>query len=550
MSKPGSKQHNASVTTPLRKRVMILLSWVGLWLKKTLTRLWGAVPGVKRHSVSPGVTDTGSGQVDSEWKTNEALCTYPPGGGEETTVTVQTSSCAFHVDLGRLSECSEYFRALSRSTMRETSESLVHLEHVSSSVFRNLLEFSFLGQFNVPQEELGTHIQVSSYLLAEAFLSRCLSVLADKLSPGNCLSYLNLAREICCLELKMTVFTYLSRNLLELPHLVTCLTNAEKDKVVQMRKLGDKRLCSLRKENLTSWSDPETERARHVFSLKELGDGGGDWHPITELPFAADKWCFTAVVLHNYLYILGGHRQPVKRGWEFKMASFRYNPFTHSWFPTAPLIKHRRHFSAVACEGCIYAVGGWYLDSLVTPDSNTALYTAVECYDPWEDTWRFVSSLPLNDFTVSLSHDVPLATGLGHCLYVLGSIQRTGEKLLLQYDTRRDSWCELLPTLTRAAADLPALYFLGATDRLHVIGGNNSSNVVTSFCVQSQKWGQVHTAEKVGFAGQGTVADKQVFMPSIEHNSVARMDLQTLSLRVLPPLPISTRYEAVFYLHF
>ena len=52
---------------------------------------------------------------------------------------------------------------------------------------------------------------------------------------------------------------------------------------------------------------------------------------------------------------------------------------------------------------------------------------------------RFVSSLPLTDFqfTVSLSHDVPLATSLGHCLYVLGSIQRTGEKLLLQYNTRQ-----------------------------------------------------------------------------------------------------------------
>lgn len=37
---------------------------------------------------------------------------------------------------------------------------------------------------------------------------------------------------------------------------------------------------------------------------------------------------------------------------------------------------------------------------------------------------------------MSLSHDVPLTTSLGHCLYVLGSIQRTGEKLLLQYDTR------------------------------------------------------------------------------------------------------------------
>lgn len=124
----------------------------------------------------------------------------------------------------------------------------------------------------------------------------------------------------------------------------------------------------------------------------------------------------------------------------------------------------------MACDGCIYAVGGWYLDSLVAPDSNTALYTAVERYDPWEDTWRFVtepqaavlqphstkhggleavkvecdppsrfvSSLPLSDFrfTVSLSHDVPLAASLAHCLYVLGSVQRTGEKLLLQYDTR------------------------------------------------------------------------------------------------------------------
>ncbi|KAM8892729.1 kelch-like protein 42 isoform 2-T2 [Spinachia spinachia] len=526
MSKPGSKPQNVSVTNPFKKHVVILLSWIGSWLKKTLTRLWGAVPGVKRHTASPGITDTGPCKADCEWKTNEALRTYPPRGGDERTVTVQTSSCAFHVDLGRLCECSEYFRALSRSRMRETSESLIHLEHVSSSAFHDLLEFSFRDQFNAPQEELATHIQVSSYLLAEAFLSRCLSVLADKLSPGNCLSYLNLAREICCLELKMTVFTYLSRNLLELPHLVKCLNNAEKDKVVQLRELGDKRLCSLRKENLTSWNDPETERARHMFSLRESEDSG-DWHPVTVLPFSADKWCFTAVVLHNYLYIIGGHRQPVRRGWEFKMASFRFNPFTRSWFPTAPLIKRRRHFSAVACEGCIYAVGGWYLDSLMTPDSNTALYTAVECYDPWEDTWS-----------------------LGHCLYVLGSIQRTGEKLLLQYNTSRDSWCELLPTLNRADADLPALYFLGATDRLHVIGGNNSGNVVTSFCVQSQKWGQVHAAEKVGFAGQGTVAGQQVFMPSIEHNSVARIDLQTVSLGVLPPPPVSTRYEAVFYLHF
>ncbi|KAM7414412.1 hypothetical protein PAMA_019297 [Pampus argenteus] len=150
---------------------------------------------------------------------------------------------------------------------------------------------------------------------------------------------------------------------------------------------------------------------------------------------------------------------------------------------------------------------------------------------------------------MSLSYDVPLATSLGHCLYVLGSIQRTGEKLLLQYNTKQDSWSELLPTLTRADADLPTLYFLGATDRLLVIGGNNSDNVVTSFCV-SQKWGQVHRSQKVAFAGQGIIVDGQLLMPSIDHNTVARMDLQTLDLRALPPLPISICYEAIFNLHF
>ncbi|XP_072241775.1 kelch repeat and BTB domain-containing protein 13 [Leuresthes tenuis] len=531
---------------------MNLIEWIALWFQYSLRRLLGAFPIVNNWVASPDIIDIGLCQPDSEeWKTNVPLRTYHHGDGNETMVTVQTSTHAFHVDLQRLSECSEYFRALSQSRMRETSESLIHLDHIPSSIFHNLLEFSFNCNFKVPREELGKHIQVSSYLLAEAFLSKCLSVLADELSPSNCLSYLSLAQEIFCAELKMTVLTYLSRNLLELPHIIRCVNDEEKEEVVDLRTRGERHLCSLRKENLTSWNDPETEQARHIFILKGPEDGG-DWHPVTELPFRADKWCFTTVVLYNYLYVIGGYRQRKKRGWEFSMASFRYNPFTHAWVATSPLIKHRRHFSAVACEGCIYAVGGWYLDSLVTPDSSTALYTAVECYDPWEDTWRFVSSLPLTDFqfTLSMSHDAPLATGLGHCIYVLGSVQRTGEKLLLQYNTNQDLWSEILPTLTRADVDLPTLYFLGATDQLLVIGGNNSENVVTSFCVQSKKWGQVHRADKVAFAGQGTVVLDELLMPSIQHNTVMKMDLQTLSLRALPRLPIPTRYEATFHLFF
>lgn len=116
------------------------------------------------------------------------------------------------------------------------------------------------------------------------------------------------------------------------------MSREDKDEIIRLRMEGRGRLCSLRKENLTSWNDPETESARHVFAL-EGPEESGTWHPITEAPFKADKWCFTTAVLFNYLYVIGGYRQRVRRGWEFKMASFRFNPLTGTWACTAPLLK-------------------------------------------------------------------------------------------------------------------------------------------------------------------------------------------------------------------
>lgn len=206
----------------------------------------------------------------------------------------------------------------------------------------------------------------------------------------------------------------------------------------------------------------------------------------------------------------------------------------------------------MACEGCVYALGGWYLDSLVTPDSSTNLYTAVERYDPWADRWAFVSSLPLTDFsfTLSLAHDSPLCTALGDSIYVLGNIQRTGEKLVLRYNTTQDCWSELLPTLTKVDAHIPSLYFLGATDRLLVIGGNNTETVVTSFCVDAQCWGRVQSMENTALIGQGTVLDREVYMSSLRHDGVIRLNVDSLSFSLLPPLPMPTCYESLFHLHF
>ncbi|XP_050991164.1 kelch-like protein 42 isoform X3 [Labeo rohita] len=508
-------------------QVMVVgLMYFCTWLKRSLEQIQRCLSFKSslnwiefRQADSDAVQEDSDNLQSDTWRTNQEYRTYRHQSNGPM-VMVQTSTHTFYVDLEKLADCSEYFKALSHSCMRETSERLVHLEHVPSQVFHSLLQFCFLQRFCVPEDLLVEHLR--------------------------------LAEELCSEELQETVLTYLSKYLLEHPHLSKGLNPHLKVELLRLRSKGTPHLCCLRKENLTSRNDPETDAARKLFRLEEDGDEG-KWSSCTDLPFCADKWCFTTAVLYNYLYLIGGYRHRVKKGYEFKMASFRYNPLTNQWVSTAPLIKHRRHFSAAVCEGKIFAVGGWYLDSLVTPDSSTGVYTAVEKYDPWMDTWEFVSSLPLTDFqfSLSLSHDSPLTTSLGHCLYVLGNIQRTGEKLVLRYDTRQDCWCELLPTLTRSSAELPILHFLGAANsQLIVIGGNNSETMVTSFCVDSQKWGRIRAMEKTTLIGQGTVLHNEVYMSGLKDNSVIKLNLHSLSLCPFPSLPVSTCYESLFHLYF
>lgn len=75
-----------------------LLEWIRVWLEYGLMRLCGAFSIVNSWTASPGITSGRSCQTDSEnWKTSEALRTYNLADGGETMVTVQTSSCAFHV---------------------------------------------------------------------------------------------------------------------------------------------------------------------------------------------------------------------------------------------------------------------------------------------------------------------------------------------------------------------------------------------------------------------------------------------------------------------
>uniref|UniRef100_A0A8C0GMB9 BTB domain-containing protein n=1 Tax=Chelonoidis abingdonii TaxID=106734 RepID=A0A8C0GMB9_CHEAB len=369
------------------------------------------------------------------WESSPEQRVYWSRGAGLPLITVQTDPCAFQVELARLAEESMYFGALARSQMQEAAERWLVLEHVPSGAFRAILEFVFLEHFGLGEEELLPAIQAASYLLVPSFLEQCWLALRPLLCPHNCLSYLRFAEAIGCPEMRAVLCQYLSAQLLELAPVTGQLAPALLEELAGLRTRGPQQLCVLRKENLRAPATSATEPLHGLYCLPLAQ--GGTWHRATGLPFRADKWSFSTAQLLNYLFLIGGYRERRgARGFAFRMAAFRYNPLAGCWQPTAPLLKRRRHFSTAVVGQRIYAIGGWYLDTLLAPDGGTALYAAVERYNPWSNSWAFVSSLPLTDFTfaLSLSHDLPLCAAHADSIYALGSVQRTGEKLLLRYD--------------------------------------------------------------------------------------------------------------------
>ncbi|XP_042323628.1 kelch repeat and BTB domain-containing protein 11-like [Sceloporus undulatus] len=431
--------------THLAKR---LLSWLAV----ASQAIWSLCPGLWRR---PGARQA----LPEPWQSCPELRVYRGGGGDgdggAALFTVYTNPYSFQVDLAHLATKSAYFAALSRSRMQEASERRLDLEHVPSASFHAILEWVFFGRFSLAEEDILPAVQSASYLLFSGFLDRCRVALRPWLDPQNCLSYLHFAEIMACPKLRAEVCQFPSAHLLELALPVTGHLDLKlQEELAQLRLAGPPQLCILRKENIAP-QDPK----KPLLGLyhRPLFPEEGDWHCATQLPFQAEKWSLSTAQLLNYLFSLGGYRERRgARGFAFRAVASRYNPLTGTWMPIAAPRKRRRHFSTAVEGHHIYAIGGWYLDSLLSHDSTTCLYRAVERYDPWTDSWAFVSSLPMGDFsfTVSLSHDLPLCTAHDGFVYALGSIQRTGEKLLLCYDVAADTWQDCCPLFeTRADAD-------------------------------------------------------------------------------------------------
>lgn len=110
-----------------------------------------------------------------------------------------------------------------------------------------------------------------------------------------------------------------------------------------------------------------------------------------------------------------------------------------NWTTAAPLSDPRGHLGGAALSGKIYAIGGAH-----GHDTRTVDVSSVHAYDPANNTWTAVASLP-----IPRSHFESSTTILNNRLLIIGGRSNTTGKTALnhvtQYDPISNTWIALPP---------------------------------------------------------------------------------------------------------
>uniref|UniRef100_UPI00358E399A kelch-like protein 42 n=1 Tax=Myxine glutinosa TaxID=7769 RepID=UPI00358E399A len=482
-----------------------------------------------------------------------------PFGDEDRTMSIHCRGCDFVCSEEKLTSCSGYFRALFHSPMKESLERYVDLSALPKGPLESILD-CIHGQKSVAFEELKEndfhdHIAVADYLAAVFHLQACSKYLCHHDRAGICINVLRHAQAFGCQEMVNAIEINLSFNFLELASIVSKLPDSDAERLRRSRSTSVPTLCVVKKE-CAEGLDKLGENSAYLYrSVKS--QPGTRWRRQTRLPFAEDKWNISSAVLDNYLFVFGGCRRSAHGSGpsDFVRLGWRYNPLTNTWKVITPMHKQRRRFSAVAVAPFIFALGGWYLASpALSPDVGTRLYTTVERYDPIHDRWSLVAPLPVDNFALTLTHDLPLATSHKGELFVGGIVTWTREKLLLRYDAEADRWDEVLPSLPRVAADMPVTYALVSLDRIYIVGGSNSGDVAVPFDIVDRRWAFAVELPKLCLTGQAVVMPMEghdvLLMPTPDHNRVAQIDVMEGTARLLDELPFPSTHDALLALSF
>uniref|UniRef100_A0A6I8P157 Kelch repeat and BTB domain containing 13 n=2 Tax=Ornithorhynchus anatinus TaxID=9258 RepID=A0A6I8P157_ORNAN len=336
--------------------------------------------------------------------------TGPPRmqSGPPPRLCIQVEDSLFAVDKALMVENSDFFRALFRSGMRESSQERISLRGVSAAGFLLTLrvlrgERPFLAGDEVPEAA-----ECAAFLQVE----RLARFLVHSLAPDNCVALYEAAALFGLAELTRSAALYIRDRWAGHGDGPEGLSPAGRAHVLSLTPSS---FVAVGAHTPTSGLLDDPSR-----TLCYLDEGADAWKTLTRLPLGASTLLAGVATLDNKVYVVGGVRGADKVVVE---AGFCYDADADVWreFPGP---RRPRYDPALAGQdGALYAIGGEF--------EKTPL-GSVERYDPGSGRWTRAADLP------QPAAGAPCARALGRLFVCLWKPAEA--TVVYEYEARADRW--------------------------------------------------------------------------------------------------------------
>ncbi|XP_009679479.1 kelch repeat and BTB domain-containing protein 13 [Struthio camelus] len=323
-------------------------------------------------------------------------------------VRIRVEEQLFSVDKSLLVESSEYFRALFRSGMKESTQDELQLHDLSAVGFLVMLRVLAGERPVLSSEENFKAVECAAFLQVKP-LAR---YLLHSINSDNCILLYQAAAIFGLLDLFHSAALYIRDSYAELEEYLDCLSAELLDYV---ESLLPSTFIAVGAHTPTFEFLEDLSR-----TICYLDEDNNTWRTLSCLPLTASTFLAGMATMNNKIYIVGGVYGASKQVVE---SSFCYDADTNTWseFPSPHQLRY--DVTLVGHEGYLYAIGGEY---------EKISLKSVERYDLSSNTWTFISDLP------QPSAATPCAQALGQIFVCLWKPLDT--TVIYEYETQRDEW--------------------------------------------------------------------------------------------------------------
>nr|XP_056717477.1 kelch-like protein 23 [Euleptes europaea] len=364
-----------------------------------------------------------------------------------TDITLQCASgVIFHCHKAVLAACSNYFKAMFTSDMKEKSKNQIKLSGLSPTTLESLVVYTYTSEIQITKTNVQSLLQAADLLQFTSVKNACEQFLIRHLDVDNCLGMHSFAEYHVCSELEKESRRILVSRFEEVCRQEEFLEiSSEKLQFILSRKNLSVWKKDAAIEPIVKWISYDVDkRTEYIYDLLSCLDMAFDKMYLRSA-LSVHKKCRlnenkVRSLIHNALshnpkaasirstavmYVIGGYY------WHPLSEVHMWDPITNIWIQGAEMPDHARESYAVASLGPnIYVTGGYRTDNIEAIDK-------VWIYNCEADEWS--EGCPM--LNARYYH---CAVTLNGCIYALGGYRKGAPTEEAEfYDPLKKKWVSI-----------------------------------------------------------------------------------------------------------